>query len=73
LGQTETSAKSPGSERPVSSAVISLDGDQWLVAADPENVGRDQNWQCEPRPEAKPTKVPWIIQDPFPACGSVAA
>ncbi len=45
--------------------ILSLDG-QWLLATDPQNVGRDQQWWTAPRPEAKQTKVPWIIQDAFP-------
>ena len=46
-------------------AVISLDG-QWLLAPDPQNRGLEQRWWTTPRPEAKKTKVPWIIQDAFP-------
>jgi len=57
---------------PASSQVVSLDGDGWLVATDPKNVGRDEQWWTEPRPEAKPTKVPWIIQEPFPGYHGVA-
>ena len=50
----------------VSSKIISLDGNQWLIATDPDNVGCNQKWWKEPVPEAKETKVPWIIQGPFP-------
>ncbi|MCU0960661.1 MAG: hypothetical protein MUF48_11205, partial [Pirellulaceae bacterium] len=53
------------------SPVISLDG-QWLLATDPQNVGRDQQWWTAPRPDAKVTKVPWIIQDAFPGYHGVA-
>ena len=56
----------------VSSAVVSLDGDDWLLATDPTNVGRDQKWFDAPRSEAKRTKVPWIIQDAFPGYHGVA-
>lgn len=49
-----------------SSGVVSLDGPDWLLAPDPENVGRDQRWWQQPTPDAKPTKVPWVIQDIFP-------
>ena len=52
--------------------VISLDGTGWQLATDPQNVGRDQKWFEAPRPEAKPTKVPWIIQDAFPGYHGVA-
>jgi hypothetical protein len=51
---------------------ISLDGDNWLLAIDPENVGREQKWFDAPRPDAKKTKVPWFIQDVFPGYGGVA-
>lgn len=54
-----------------SSQVISLDG-QWLLATDPENVGRNQKWWREPVAEAKPTKVPWVIQDIFPGYHGLA-
>lgn len=57
---------------PVASQVVSLDGDGWLLATDPKNVGRDEQWWKEPRPDAKPTKVPWIIQEPFPGYHGVA-
>ncbi len=52
--------------------VISLDGDDWLLAPDPKNVGRQEQWWQSPRPEAKRTKVPWIIQDAFPGYHGVA-
>lgn len=54
-----------------SAAPLSLDGD-WLLATDPQNIGRDQQWWSAPRPEAKRTKVPWIIQDAFPGYHGVA-
>jgi hypothetical protein len=65
---------------PVSSAVVateptrvlSLDGDGWQIAVDPGNVGRQEAWFSAPRPEAKPTRVPWIIQDVFPDYHGVA-
>jgi len=54
------------------STVVSLDGNGWRLATDPQNVGREQRWFETPRPEAKPTKVPWIIQDAFPGYHGVA-
>jgi hypothetical protein len=51
--------------------VISLDG-TWQLATDPQNVGREQQWFQSPRPEAKPAKVPWIIQGMFPGYHGVA-
>jgi len=57
---------------PPTTIVVSLDADDWLLAPDPQNVGREQAWYQGPRPEAKPTKVPWIIQDAFPGYHGVA-
>jgi len=54
------------------STVHALDGPGWLLATDPQNVGRDQQWWNAPRPEAKPARVPWIIQDTFPGYHGVA-
>lgn len=69
-------AHSSGAARParseVASAVVSLDGSGWLLATDPANVGREQRWWSKPVPEAKPTNVPWIIQDVFPDYHGVA-
>ena len=45
--------------------VISLDG-PWLLATDPGDSGRAGKWWTGPRPEARPTKVPWIIQGTLP-------
>ena len=53
-------------------ATISLDGGGWLLATDPKNEGREQKWHGAPVPGAKPTKVPWIIQDAFPGYHGVA-
>jgi len=51
--------------------VVSLNG-EWVIATDPENVGREEKWWTNPRKEAQKTKVPWIIQDAFPAYHGVA-
>ena len=53
------------------SRAISLDG-EWLLATDPDNVGREKGWYAEPRPDAAPTRVPWIIQGAFPGYHGVA-
>ncbi len=60
------SASGPAIDR-----VASLDG-RWLLAPDAQNVGRDQKWFEAPQPEAKPTPVPWIIQEVFPGHHGVA-
>ncbi len=52
--------------------VVSLDSADWQLATDPHNVGRNEKWQDGPRPDAKATKVPWIIQGPFPGYYGVA-
>jgi hypothetical protein len=49
-----------------SSAVICLDGTNWLLATDAKNVGQKEQWFRAPRPEAKKAKVPFVIQDTFP-------
>ena len=54
------------------SPVQSLDGDGWRLATDPKNEGREAKWFTIPREDAKPTKVPWIIQDAFPGYHGVA-
>ncbi len=65
-------AAQPPADQPAATVVVSLDGDQWLLATDPTNAGRQQKWFEAPRPEAKRTKVPWIIQDAFPGYHGVA-
>ncbi len=70
--RAEEAAVVAGEDRPATSAVVSLDGEQWLLLPDPKNEGREQAWWQAPRPEAKPTKVPWIIQDAFPGYHGVA-
>ena len=56
----------------VSGAPVILDGDDWRLAIDPENVGREQQWSRGPIPGAKPARVPWIIQTTFPGYHGVA-
>lgn len=58
--------------QPLTSTVVCLDGAGWLLATDPTNAGREERWFETPRPEAKPTTVPWIIQDAFPGYHGVA-
>jgi hypothetical protein len=65
-------APAEGRGGPAPTAVISLDGDDWLLAPDPKNVGRQEQWFAGARPGAKKTKVPWIIQDAFPGYHGVA-
>jgi len=41
----------------VSTTVVPLDG-EWLLATDPQNIGREQQWWNEPLAGAKETKIP---------------
>jgi beta-galactosidase/beta-glucuronidase len=52
-------------------SAIPLDG-KWLLATDPENVGRAQRWYARTLSTAKPARVPGIIQEVFPAYHGVA-
>ena len=57
---------------PQPTLTLSLDGEGWLLGTDPKNVGRTELWFNAPTKEAKPTRVPWIIQEAFPAYHGVA-
>ncbi|MHB8860828.1 MAG: glycoside hydrolase family 2 protein [Pirellulaceae bacterium] len=50
---------------------LSLDG-SWLLATDPQNTGRENQWFAQPRSEATTATVPWIIQEAFPGYHGVA-
>ncbi len=52
-------------------SIISLDG-EWLIEKDPLNIGKSQKWWETPVSGAKRIKVPWILQDVFPAYHGVA-
>ena len=54
------------STRPTSKSVISLNG-EWLIEKDPQNIGKGQNWWQSPVSGAQKIKVPWILQEVFPA------
>jgi hypothetical protein len=69
VGGEKTQAAAPTTR---SSAVISLDGPSWLLATDPKNIGREQEWWKGPPAGARPTKTPSIIQDVFPDYHGVA-
>ncbi len=51
--------------------VIRLDG-EWLLATDPQNVGRAQQWFRRAASEAKRALVPGVIQQAFPGYWGVA-
>lgn|GEM_PF-5392732 len=46
--------------------VMTLDGSDWLLGTDPDNKGKLQKWWDKPQANARPTKVPWVIQEIFP-------
>jgi hypothetical protein len=49
---------------PLVGQVLSLDSpDQWVLAADPANIGRQQSWWNSARADAKPARVPGSIQE----------
>lgn len=54
-----------------STATTSLDG-EWMLAPDPANVGREQDWARGPIEGARTTPVPWIIQEVFVGYHGVA-
>jgi hypothetical protein len=57
---------------PVTNSAIMLDGDNWRLATDPNNVGVAEKWFDGARPDAKRTKVPWTIQNIFPGYAGYA-
>lgn len=61
-----------GEEISTSTTFLSLDGGGWVVAADPDNTGRDAAWWTAPRPEAQPLRVPGILQEALPGYHGVA-
>jgi hypothetical protein len=52
--------------------VISLEGNDWKVAADPKNAGREEAWWKGPVAGAQPARVPGIMQETLPGCHGVA-
>src|ERR687889_597255 len=46
---------------------VVLDGEDWLVSIDSNNIGREQKWYLDARSDAKKAPVPSIIQETFPA------
>lgn len=54
------------------STSLSLEGGDWTVTADPDNIGREASWWTAPRPEAVPARVPGIFQEALPGYHGVA-
>ena len=51
---------------------LALDSAEWVVAADPNNIGKDDSWWKEQRPDARPVRVPGILQEALPGYHGVA-
>jgi hypothetical protein len=49
-----------------SESVVSLDG-EWLLITDTLDVGKNEHWWETPASGARLAKVPWILQDVYPA------
>ena len=49
-----------------SSSTLNLDGNNWLLSTDPDNVGKNLRWYNKVTGEAKSARVPGIIQETFP-------
>ncbi len=61
-----------GSGGMITSREISLDGSDWMIAADPNNVGKTEQWWQSPRTDAKATEVPKALQTIFPGYNGAA-
>ncbi|MCK9618878.1 MAG: hypothetical protein M0R21_13705 [Lentimicrobiaceae bacterium] len=59
----EIKLKNPGG---ICTQTISLNGNNWRIAIDSVNVGRQNDWFITPPvSDSKQTPVPWVIQDIF--------
>jgi len=65
-GQQSANNQSGKTEATAPTLAFSLDG-EWSIVTDPRNLGRDEGWFRAPRPDAKTTPVPSIIQETYPA------
>ncbi|HUW59781.1 MAG TPA: glycoside hydrolase family 2, partial [Candidatus Bathyarchaeia archaeon] len=52
--------------------LLDLSGENWSIAPDPQNAGRGLEWWKGPTPDAKPARVPGIIQTVLPGYHGVA-
>lgn len=52
--------------------VVSLEGNDWKVAADPNNAGREEAWWKAPVAGARLARVPGILQEALPGYHGVA-
>jgi beta-galactosidase/beta-glucuronidase len=68
LSQATEAAKA----QTIGTTVLSLEGNDWVVAADPNNAGCSEAWWKGARPDAKPVRVPGILQEALPGYHGVA-
>jgi hypothetical protein len=68
LGDATTAAKA----QTTGTTVLSLEGNNWEVAADPNNAGLGEAWWKGARPGARPVRVPGILQEALPGYHGVA-
>lgn len=66
------SATAAARSQATGTTVLSLEGKDWVVAADPDNAGRGAAWWKSPRPGARPIRVPGILQEALPGYHGVA-
>lgn len=72
FGATELKEEQIVADKLVLNRTVSLDGDSWLLVADPQNIGKKDGWFKAPRPEAKKAPVPGTIQQVFPGYSGYA-
>ena len=65
-------ARVAAAENQIAATFVSLEGNGWRVAADPNNAGRDQAWWKGARTDARPVRVPGILQEAWPGYHGVA-
>ena len=50
----------------VSTRIVPLDGEDWQIAKDSQNIGRNEGWFNAIRKDCQPIRVPWILESAFP-------
>lgn len=58
--------------RVTGTTALSLDGKDWVVAADPNNAGRGEAWWKAAKADARAVRVPGIFQEALPGYHGVA-
>lgn len=66
-----TAARAPFEPAAAGRRTVPLEG-AWRIATDPTDAGVAERWMEAVRPEAVATRVPWIIQGPFPGYHGLA-